>query len=70
MAAFFSAGSLAPPSAPAVPPGEFLAAKAVANAVILAAVSGEPDEAPERFKSFVAQGVDVTNRIKLWEKKA
>ena len=70
LAAFFSGDSLAPPSAPAVPPGEFLAAKAVAGAVIFAAVSGEPEEAPERFKSFVAQGVDVTNRIKLWEKKA
>jgi hypothetical protein len=67
LAAFFSSGSLAPPDAPVVPPGEFLAAKAVSGAVIFAAVSREPEKAPEKFKSFVAQGVEVTNRVKLWE---
>jgi len=67
LAAFFSGGSLAPPDAPVVPPGEFLAAKAVSGAVIFAAVAKEPERAPERFRSFVAQGVEVTNRVKLWE---
>jgi hypothetical protein len=67
LAAFFSGGSLAPPDAPAVPPGEFLAAKAVAGAVIFAAVAKEPEKAPEKFRSFVAQGVEVTTRVKLWE---
>jgi len=66
LAAFFSGGSLAPPNAPAVPPGEFLAAKAVAGAVIFAAVAKEPEKAPEKFRSFVAQGVEVTTRVKLW----
>jgi hypothetical protein len=66
LAAFFSGGSLAPPDAPVVPPGENLTAKAVSGAVIFAAVSKEPEKAPEKFASFVAQGVDVTNRIKLW----
>lgn len=70
LAAFFSGGSLAPPDAPAVPPGEFLAAKAVSGAVIFAAVAREPEKAPERFRSFVAQGVEVTNRVKLWEPKS
>jgi hypothetical protein len=67
LAAFFSGGSLAPPDAPAVPPGEFLAAKAVSGAVIFAAVAKEPERAPEKFRSFVAQGVEVSNRVKLWE---
>jgi hypothetical protein len=67
LAAFFSTGSLAPPDAPVVPPGEFLAAKAVSGAVIFAAVANEPEKAPEKFRSFVAQGVEVTNRVKLWE---
>jgi hypothetical protein len=67
LAAFFSGGSLAPPEAPPVPPGEFLAAKAVSGAVIFAAVAKEPERAPEKFRSFVAQGVEVTNRVKLWE---
>jgi hypothetical protein len=67
LAAFFSGGSLAPPDAAPVPPGEFLAAKAVSGAVIFAAVAKQPERAPERFRSFVAQGVEVTNRVKLWE---
>jgi len=69
LAAFFSGGSLAPPDAPPVPPGEFLTAKAVAGAVIFAAVTTQPEKAPEKFQSFIAQGVDVTTRIKLWERK-
>jgi len=66
LAAFFSGGSLAPPDLPPVPPGEFLFAKAVAGAVIFAAVSSEPIKAPEKFRQFIAQGVDVTIRLKLW----
>jgi hypothetical protein len=66
LAAFFSGGSLAPPEAPVVPPGEFLSAKAVSGAVIFAAVAKEPERAPEKFKSFVAQGVEVTNRAKIF----
>lgn len=69
LAAFFSGGSLAPPDAPVVPPGDFLTAKAVTGAVIFAAVSKDPERAPERFRSFVAQGVEVTNRVKVWEPK-
>ena len=32
----------------------------------IAAVAKEPERAPERVKSFVAQGVEVSNRLKLW----
>jgi hypothetical protein len=66
LAAFFSGGSLAPPNAPPVPPGEFLTAKAVAGAIIIAAVAREPEKAPEKFRAFIAQGLEVTQRIKLW----
>ena len=66
LAAFFSGASLAPPDQAPVPPGEFLAAKAVAGAVIFAALGKEPAQAPEKFKQFIAQGVDVTARLKLW----
>lgn len=69
MAAFFSGSSLGPPHVPPIPPGEYLTAKAVSGAVIYAAVGKDPVNAPERFQSFVAQGVDVTVKIKLWEKK-
>ncbi|MBZ5585801.1 MAG: hypothetical protein LAQ30_27140 [Acidobacteriia bacterium] len=66
LGAFFSGGSLGPPELPPVPPGEYLTAKAVAGAVIFAAVGSEPEKAPEKFQNFVAQGLDVTTRIHLW----
>ena len=59
-----------PPCPLRVPPGEFLAAKAVAGAVIFAAVAKEPEKAPEKFRSFVAQGVEVTTRLKLWASRS
>jgi hypothetical protein len=68
LAAFFTGGSMAPPEAPPVPPGPYLTAKAVTGAVIGAAVA-EPEKAAERFEQFIAQGIDVASRIKLWEPK-
>ena len=58
-AAAWSGGSLAPPEAPVVPPGETLTAQAVAGAVLLAAVRREPERAPERHRRAVAQAVDI-----------
>jgi hypothetical protein len=69
LAAFFSGGSLAPAHAPAVPPGEYLTAKAVSGAVVFAAVANEPEKAPEKFNNFLTQGLEVTVKIKLWEPK-
>ena len=69
LAAFFSAGSLAPPHAAVVEPGEFLAAKAVTGAVIFAAVGVEPEKSAEKFRNYIDQGVGVVNRIKLWGKE-
>ena len=48
-------------------PGEYLTAKAVGGAVIFAAVGSEPEKAQEKFRSFIAQGVEVTQKIKLWD---
>lgn len=69
LAAFFSGGSLAPAHVQPVPPGEYLAAKAVSGAVIFAAVATEPEKAPEKFNQAIAQGMEVTVKIKLWEQK-
>src|ERR1051326_3293749 len=69
LAAFFSGGSLGPPNAPVIPPGEYLTAKAVSSAVIFAAIAVEPEKAPERFRAFLTQGVEVVTRIKLWGKE-
>jgi len=66
LAAFVSGGSLGPAHTPPVQPGEFLTAKAITGAVVAAAVCGDASKAPERFQSFIAQGLDVVNRLKLW----
>jgi hypothetical protein len=70
LAAFLSGGSLGPPEHPAVPPAEPLMGQAVAGSLMLAAVSREPEKAGERLKAFVAQGVEVAKRIKLWDTAA
>ena len=66
LAAFMSAGSLAPPNAPPVAPDEFMTAKAVAGSVTLAAVTTEPERAVEKFNEFLKVGLEVADRTKLW----
>jgi uncharacterized protein DUF6931 len=66
-AAFWSGPSLTrpiqvPPGVPApppVPPGPFLAAKAVANALILAGVLEDPDGAQDKYRRFLQRGMDI-----------
>jgi hypothetical protein len=65
LAAFMSGGSLAPPDAPVVPPGEFMTAKAASGSVTLAAVL-DPERAEDNFKEFVNLGLEVGDRTKLW----
>jgi len=65
-AAFFSGTSLAPPEMEPVPPGEFMAAKAIAGSVILAAVVTEPERAPEKFRDYLEQGMLVAEKTDLW----
>jgi hypothetical protein len=69
LAAFFCGSTLGPSHLQAIPPGEYLYAKAVSGAVIFAAVSSEPEKAPEKFNNYLAQGMEVTVKIKLWEPK-
>lgn len=66
LAAFFTGGSMGPPEAPVIPPGEFLTAKAAASAITLAAVTKEPARASERFREFLGLGLEVAERTKLW----
>ncbi|WP_321470258.1 DUF6931 family protein [uncultured Paludibaculum sp.] len=67
LSVFFSGGSVAPPEAPAVEATEFGTAKAVAGAVTFSALVGEPQDAPDAFRTFIGQGVEVARKIKLWE---
>jgi hypothetical protein len=50
MAAFMSGGSIAPTTAPEVPPPANVCQKLVAGAVMLAVVGETPEKAPVRFK--------------------
>jgi hypothetical protein len=67
LAAFFCGDNLGPANLPEpVPPGEFMAAKAITGAVLIAAVATEPERAPEKLQAFIEQGMEVVKRIKLW----
>jgi hypothetical protein len=59
MAAFWSGGSIAPPNVPVLPPADDLTAKAVAGAVMLAAVQAEPEKAAAKYRRFLEQGIDI-----------
>jgi hypothetical protein len=67
MAAFWSGGSLGPPNVPAVPPAEYLTAHGVTGAILLAAVLAEPEKAPEKYRKFLAQGLDVARGTNRWK---
>jgi hypothetical protein len=70
MAAFFSGGSLGPPDLPPVPPPEHLTGVAAANAVILVALLGPPDQARQAFQKFIALGLDVAKGTNRWKEPA
>jgi len=70
MAAFWSGGSLLPPELNAVPPDERLTGQAVANSLMIAAVSGDPTKAKQRYRTFLAKAADVASgKTPLPEKK-
>lgn len=57
--AWWSAGSMAEPGQPEVPPPPFLYAQAVASAICLAAVLPDPLNADRRYERYLAQGIDL-----------
>jgi hypothetical protein len=66
-AAFWSGGSMAPPTLAAVPPAEHLMPAAVVNAVQLATVHGEPVKAEEKYRLFLALSVEVAAGKNRWK---
>ena len=64
-AAFFAGDSLGPPDQPPMPPEEFMAAKAIAGSLLLAA-SVEPEETFTRLAEFLDRGLEVAERVHLW----
>ena len=66
-AAFFSGGSLAPPDLPAVPPPDTSTANMVAGGVDLAAVQTQPEKAAEKYRKFIATGIEVASGTNRWK---
>lgn len=64
-AAFFSGDTMGPPDQPAMPPGEFMAAKAIAGCLILSA-GAEPEEMFPRLEGFLDRGLEVAEKVGLW----
>ena len=69
IAAFWSEGSMVAEHLPAVPAADNLAAKAVAGAVMLAAVQQPADKIQARYQFFVQQAIDIANggNGQLWQ---
>jgi hypothetical protein len=63
MAAFASDGSLAPPGAPPVPPGDYLTAQMVAGSVIIAAVADNPDEMKTHYRLYIEHGLALCRQL-------
>ncbi len=59
VAAFWSGDSMAPEGQAAVPPAAHLCGTAVAGAVVLAAVRGDPLRQPARLKRFLESGRNI-----------
>ena len=56
LAAFWSEGSVGPPSAPHVPADDRLVCQGVSAALITAAYTGDADKAPARLQAFLDKG--------------
>jgi hypothetical protein len=67
LAAFVSEGSLSHPGLPVVEPPPFATAQMVAGAVLIAAVLTEPEKAPEKYRKFLALGIEIANGQKRWK---
>jgi len=61
MGAFWSSGSMVPAHLPAMAPGPTFVGMAVSGAILMGAAQREPKTAMERYRQFIAYGVDIAN---------
>jgi hypothetical protein len=57
--AAFATGSMAPPDAPQVPTAPHLTAEVVAGSILVSSLSPKPTEAPPKYRTFLAQGIEL-----------
>jgi hypothetical protein len=69
VAVYWSGGSIAPAPVPPVAPAEYLTAHTVAGAIMLAAVISEPAKAFEKYRRFLAWGIEVADGARRWPEK-
>jgi hypothetical protein len=69
LAAFVSEGSISLPGLPVVEPPPLATARAVAGAVQIATILSEPEKAPEKFRAFLALGIEIANGRKRWKER-
>lgn len=60
LAVFFSGGSIAPSDMPVTEPHQTMMPNSVFNAVMLAALSKEPEKAEEKYKAFLAAAREMS----------
>ena len=68
--AFWSGGSLAPPAAPVVPPGEYMTAMGASAAVLLAGAEGPADQIPAAYRALIDDGLAIARGEGLWTEPA
>lgn len=66
LGAYLSGGSMAPAELEAVPPPRYATARAVFGCLILTAVQTEPEKSAEKYKKYLADGLELAERIDLW----
>ncbi len=59
MGAFVSSGSLTPPGAPPLAPPPGLTAQYVTASILITALSPNPEQAPAKYRTYLAQGIEL-----------
>jgi len=70
VSAFWSGGSLAPPAAPVVPPGEYMTAMGASAAVLLAGADEPAGKLAAAYRALIDDGLAIARGEGLWAEPA